>query len=383
MPGVYIHIPFCRQACHYCNFHFTVSLKHKQDFLQCLHEEIRLRQDFLAPYAEKTKNNKLLIDTLYFGGGTPSILKVSELIGILRQIYEFFELRSGAEVTLEANPDDLTIEKLMALRQTSVNRLSVGIQSFQYADLQYLNRIHSPAQAKQSIKNAYKTGFKNISVDLIYGTPTLDNDKWRDNLHTITDLAVPHVSAYCLTVEPKTTLSVFIKRGQTEQVNEDHACDQFEIMIDLLVKSGYEHYEISNFGKQGYFSKHNLSYWQGIPYLGLGPSAHSYNGKTRQWNISNTTEYISRIKKGLIPCEKEKITARKAFNEYIMTSLRTQWGCSKDKINREFGSRFLKHFEKEASSHLENGLLIDNQDNIKLSGKGKLLADKIASDLFA
>ncbi len=382
MPGVYIHIPFCRQACHYCNFHFSASLKYKDDFLKCLLKEIKLQKDFLEPFAEKTKDNKLLLDTLYFGGGTPSILKVSELIMILRRIYEFFKLKPGAEVTLEANPDDLTMEKLMAVRQTPVNRLSIGIQSFQYADLKYLNRPHSPAQAIQSIKNAYKAGFENISADLIYGIPTLNNDKWQENLLTLINLEVPHISAYCLTVEPKTPLNIFIKRGQAEQVNENHAGDQFEMMIKILEKHRYEHYEISNFGKPGYFSKHNLSYWKNIPYLGLGPSAHSYNSKIRQWNVNNTKEYISRIEKNILPCEKETISTQKGFNEYIMTSLRTYWGCNKNKINREFGSKFLKHLEKEASSHLKNGLLIEENDNIKLSAKGKLLADKIASDLF-
>jgi len=382
MAGVYIHIPFCRQACHYCNFHFTVSLKKKENFIKCLLREIELQKDYLSPFTDKTKDNKLLIDTLYFGGGTPSILGVAELIIILRRINEFFELKPEAEVTLEANPDDLTIEKLLALKQTAVNRLSIGVQSFQYPDLKYLNRLHSPVQAMQSIKNAFKAGFENMSVDLIYGTPTLSHDKWQENIQTLVDLEVPHISPYCLTVEDKTALSVFIKRGRLEPVDDNHAGVQFEMMVDILEKSGYEHYEISNFGKEGFFSKHNLSYWQGVPYLGLGPSAHSYNGNTRQWNVSNTSEYIDLIEKGEVTFEKETITTQTSYNEYIMTSLRTQWGCSKAKIHRDYGGDFLSHFEKGAASYLKDGFLLENGDNVVLTGKGKLFADGIASGLF-
>ena len=383
MAGIYIHIPFCRQACYYCNFHYSVSLKNKDEFINCLLEEIKLQKDFLEPFTEKTKNNKLLIDTLYFGGGTPSILEVSELIKILKQINEYYELKEDAEVTLEANPDDLTIEKLLAIKQTSVNRLSIGIQSFEYPELKYLNRLHSPAQSLQSIKNAYKAGFENISADLIYGIPTLTHEKWQENLETLANYNVHHISPYCLTVEPKTPLNVFIKRQQAENVDENHASEQFEMMIDILEKHGYEHYEISNFGKPGYFSKHNLSYWEETPYLGLGPSAHSYNCKIRQWNVRNTSEYINNIKKGHVPCEKEPISTKTGFNEYIMTSLRTQWGCNKNKISKQFGQPLLEHFNKESSSYIKNGSLMEKGDYVILTNKGKLLADKIASDLFA
>lgn len=383
MAGVYIHIPFCRQACHYCNFHFTVSIKKKEDFLNCLHKEIELQKDYLAPFSEKTKDNKLLLDTLYFGGGTPSILRVTELIKTLRRTNEFYALKNGAEVTVEANPDDMTVEKLLALKQTPVNRLSIGVQSFYYSDLKYLNRFHSPAQATQSIKNAYKAGFENISVDLIYGTPTLSNEMWRENLLTLIELGVPHISPYCLTVEDKTALDVFIKRGQLEAVDENHAGEQFEMMMDILEKNGYEHYEISNFGKKGFFSKHNLSYWQGITYLGLGPSAHSFNGKSRQWNINNTSEYVKSIESGTIPCTIETISEQTGFNEYIMTSLRTKWGCNKTKIKKDYGSEFLDHFERESANYIKEGFLIENGDNVLLTRKGKLLADRIVSDLFA
>ena len=382
MAGVYIHIPFCRQACHYCNFHFTVSLKNKNAFIDALLTEIELQKDYLEPFAEKSKDGRLLIDTLYIGGGTPSILKVVELIRIFRRLNEFFDLKPGAEITIEANPDDLTNEKLLALRQTAVNRLSIGVQSFHYPDLKYLNRYHSPAQAIQSIKNAYIAGFENISVDLIYGTPTLDNKKWLENLQTLVELDVPHISPYCLTVEEKTALNVFIKRGQHESVDENQAGEQFEMMVEFLEKNGYELYEISNFGKSGFFSKHNLSYWLGMPYLGLGPSAHSFNGKSRQWNINNTSQYICQIEKGIVPFEKELITVQSSFNEYIMTSLRTKWGCSKNKISSDYGSKYLRHFEKEVASYLKDGFLVENGDSVVLTGKGKLFADRIASNLF-
>ncbi len=382
MAGIYVHIPFCRQACYYCNFHFSTSLKNRDNFLRCLLKEISLQKDFLAPFTKKTKDNKLLIDTLYFGGGTPSMLKISELIKIIKHLNRYFELKPGAEVTLEANPDDLTLEKLMAIKKTIINRLSIGIQSFQYPDLKYLNRLHSPAQAIQSIENSYKAGLENISVDLIYGIPSLDNEKWRENLLTVANLEVPHLSVYCLTVEPKTALSVFINRGQADDVNENFISEQFSMMTDILQNYGYDHYEISNFGKPGYFSAHNLSYWQGKPYLGAGPSAHSFNFKYRQWNINNTAKYIEQVEKGIIPCEKEVITKQKGFNEYIMTSLRTKWGCNKNEILMQYGHEYLLHFEEQSLLLLQNGLLIEKGDDVMISGYGKLFADKIASELF-
>lgn len=383
MPGVYIHIPFCRQPCHYCNFHYSTSIKNKSDFISSLINEIEFQKDYLSSVSKKSKNDKHLIDTLYFGGGTPSILNIPEMVMLVEKLNEYFELVHDAEVTLEANPDDLTVEYLEALRkQTPVNRLSIGIQSFRDDDLKYLNRIHSSTQALQSIKNGYKAGFKNISADLIYGIPGLTNNKWKKNLLALVNLKVPHISTYCLTIEPKTALNVFIKRGDKEGVDDKQACEQFDIMADILPKYGYEHYEISNYGKPGYFSNHNISYWQNIPYLGLGPSAHSYNGTYRQWNTPNTSKYIEQIKQGNIPFEKEHISTEKAYNEYIMTSLRTQWGCNKNDINKIFGNMFLNHFIKESLPYLEKKLLVEKKDNITLTRKGKLLADKITSDLF-
>ncbi len=381
MAGIYIHIPFCKNACHYCNFHFSTSFKFKDMFLDCLLKEIELQKNFLNNFAEKTNSSKRLIDTLYFGGGTPGVLKTEEIKIIIDSLNQFFDFVPDAEITLEANPEDLSFNKILQLKQSGINRLSIGIQSFQHNDLKYLNRVHSPETAICAINNAFKAGFENISVDLIYGIPDLSNKKWEENLLKLIELQVPHISPYCLTIEPKTPLNVFIKKGKTSGVNEKTANEHFKLMLALLKKYNYLHYEISNFGKPGYLSKHNINYWERGPYLGLGPSAHSFDKTCRYWNISNTEQYIKQITKGKVPFEKENINIKDTYNEYVMLSLRTMWGCSISQI-KKFDDKFLTHFNAKSDYYITNGMLVKNNDQVKLSDSGKFFADKIACDLF-
>ena len=379
MPGIYIHIPFCRQACHYCNFHFSVSQKRRPEFVQALKKEISLQKDFL-----KTGNKgKVLLDTLYFGGGTPSLLQISELNEILSELFKFYELSPDTEVTLEANPDDLSAEKLAVLRDTPVNRLSIGIQSFYEADLKYMNRSHNAEQAEKVLHDAKKAGFKNITADLIYGTPGMSDKQWIENIMKLITRDIPHISAYSLTVEKKTALEVFIRKGKAAPVDEEQSARQFEILCEITTKYGYEHYEISNFGKPGFFSRHNLSYWSGVPYLGLGPSAHSYSDGLRRWNVANTCAYIDKLQNGqLPPFEQEHLDKDQQYNEYVMTALRTMWGVEKKLVKNRFGEDYFNRMKQSAGKHLNSGMLEETQSHLKITQKGRFFADGIASDLF-
>ncbi len=380
MAGIYIHLPYCRQACSYCNFHFSVSHRTRTDFINALCMEIELQRTFFD--SVNINGEKPLLKTLYFGGGTPSTLTIGELMKVFSKLDECFALDALDEITLEANPDDLTHEYLLALRQTHVNRLSIGIQSFQLADLAYMNRIHSPAQAFQSLKNAHRAGFDNISIDLIYGTPTMQDGAWRENLEYILDAGIPHVSAYALTVENKTPLEYLIRKGRQAPVMDEHIARHFEIMLEMLHSKGYLHYEISNFALPGHFSKHNLSYWQGIPYLGIGPSAHSYKDNQRFWNIANTSAYIDSIKKGELPQASEDLAEKQTFNEYVMTSLRTMWGCDMDIVAARWGNTRVNAIKKTAKKYIDKGLLQEKNCHLVLTDNGKLFADGIAADLF-
>lgn len=381
MAGIYIHIPFCKQACHYCDFHFSTSLKNKPSFLKALQKEVILRKDFFD-------NDKPQIDTIYLGGGTPSMLSVSELMSIFETLFREFRINSKAEITLEANPDDLTKERTQALKETPVNRLSIGVQSFYDDDLQLMNRVHSGQEALNIIKFAQDSGFDNLSIDLIYGIPTLTNKKWEHNLRTTFDLDVKHISAYCLTVEPKTALAKFVAAGKIKDVNEQQSSEQFEKMLEEMSANHFQQYEISNFCKDQFYSRHNSNYWLKEKYLGLGPSAHSYNGLMRQWNVSNNAAYIRAVERlektgeDNDLSEKEMLTVNQRFNEYIMTSLRTIWGTDLTYIRQHFGESFLTHTFKEAKNYLNLNQLIQKDDKLFLSDKGKLVADKIASDLF-
>ena len=324
MAGIYIHIPFCKQACHYCNFHFTTSVRHKNELVAALLKEIELQQEY---FGQET------VETIYFGGGTPSLLQIEDLILEIDKIRSIYTVAENAEITLETNPDDITEEKLIRWKEVGINRLSIGIQSFFEEDLQWMNRAHNVQQAIDNLQLA-KNYFDNITIDLIYGTPLLTNEKWKQNVDTAIAFSVPHLSCYALTVEPKTPLQKMINSGKAEDVDPYKQSEQFLLLMQWLEEAGYEHYEISNFAKPGFCSRHNSSYWQGRKYLGIGPSAHSFDGSSRQWNVSNNTSYIESISKGIIPFEKEILTPVQKMNEYIMTSLRTSEGLNLDKVDK-------------------------------------------------
>jgi oxygen-independent coproporphyrinogen-3 oxidase len=373
MAGIYIHIPFCKQACHYCDFHFSTSLKYKKELLQCIHQEIKLQKLYLE---------NQVVETIYFGGGTPSLLSASEISKIIDIIYQNFEVSKNPEITLEANPDDLGIEKLKELKNTTVNRLSIGVQSFFDEDLKWMNRAHEANEAETAIKRAQDYGLDNITIDLIYGYPLLSDQKWKHNIQKTLDLDIPHVSSYSLTVEPKTALASFINNRKQKPLDEAQSAAQFQFLMEELTQKGFEHYEISNFAKPNQYAKHNTNYWRGINYLGIGPSAHSFNGQSRQWNVANNAKYIHELELKKVPATLEILTLENKFNEYVMTSLRTQWGVDLAKIALDFGSDYKKHLLAFADEHIATNLLAFADEKLTLTTKGKLFADRIAADLF-
>lgn len=368
MAGIYIHIPFCKQACHYCNFHFSISLHYKNELLSALLKETELQKEYLT--GER-------IETIYFGGGTPSLLSIENLKTQMEAISEFFPVDGGAEITLETNPDDISAEKLEGWKAIGINRLSIGIQSFWEEDLAWMNRAHNAQQAITGLQLAIRE-FENITIDLIYGTPFLTNDSWKQNVETAISLGIPHLSCYALTVEEKTPLSKLIREHKKENINPEKQSEQFLLLMQWMEEAGYEHYEISNFAKPGFRSRHNSSYWQGKKYVGLGPSAHSFNGISRQWNISNNSLYIESIGKGIIPFSKEDLTATQQLNEYIMTSLRTSEGLYLSKFEENIKSKLLKASKK----YRDAGLMKEEKGFLILTKEGKLWADGIAAALF-
>lgn len=372
MAGIYIHIPFCKQACFYCDFHFSTSLKKKDELIGCLIKEIEIRKDEL---------DNATIETIYFGGGTPSILSTQEINRLIEAVYSNFKVVDHPEITLEANPDDLSEDKIIELSKSAINRLSIGVQSFFEHDLKLMNRAHNSLEAKASIALATQY-FKNISVDLIYGIPDCTNEQWRENIQTALSFNVPHISSYALTVEPKTALASFIKKGIIKNVNDEKAEEQFLILIDELEKADFVHYETSNFGKKGFFSKNNTAYWQGKSYLGIGPSAHSFDGKQRSWNVRNNAKYIKSIQQNLLPLERETLSNTDRYNEYIMTGLRTIWGISLKKVFTDFGNTYLQYLEKQSKKYIDQELLYIENGILRTTQKGKFLSDGIASDLF-
>lgn len=374
MAGIYLHIPFCKQACHYCNFHFSTSLRHKDAMLLAILQELELRKDYLA---DKT------IETVYFGGGTPSLLSAEEILTIFDKIRSYYRLSKDLEVTLEANPDDLSKEYLAALKTTPVNRLSIGLQSFVSKDLEFMNRAHNAHEAKQCLLNAQAAGFNNITIDLIYGTPTLSHEDWLNNLQTVFDLGIPHLSCYALTVEPKTALAHFVKTGKVKDVEEEHTAQQFELLLEQIAKNGYEQYEISNFCKPPSYAKHNSNYWKSVHYVGIGPSAHSFNGHSRQWNIANNAKYIKSLEQKQLNFELEELSKTEQFNEYVMTTLRTKWGANLAVIEQKWGIEVAGQFEKQASEYCREGFMQLAGKQYILTTKGKLIADNIMADLFS
>ncbi|WP_029331896.1 radical SAM family heme chaperone HemW [Gillisia marina] len=372
MSSLYIHIPFCKQACHYCDFHFSTSIRKKGELVNMLCEEIRLRKNELPGKQ---------LDTIYFGGGTPSLLSSEELKLIFDAISVNFELREDVEITLEANPDDLTLENLKTFKDAGINRLSIGVQSFFEEDLQLMNRAHNAKEALESIQMA-KQFFENISIDLIYGIPGMSKERWKANIQTALSLELPHFSCYALTIEPNTALKKMIEKGKVKPVDDEAARAHFDILTTILKEEGFVHYEFSNYGKPGYFSENNTAYWFGKPYLGIGPSAHSFDGKYRKWNISNNTLYIKSIEKGELSLEQEELSVTDRYNEYVMTRLRTMWGIDIDEVEERFGITYKTHLLNEASKEIELGLLVLNEEILTATQKGKFLSDGIASNLF-
>ena len=372
MAGIYIHIPFCKKACHYCNFHFSTSLKYKNELLDALLKEISL-----------TPGKKdAVIETIYFGGGTPSILELDEIKKILSKLGREFRISPEAEITLEANPDDITPEKAAAWLEAGINRLSIGIQSFREKDLKWMNRSHTADQAKSAILDIKKGGFSNYSIDLIFGTPGLSTEAWEANIDEALLLGIPHLSCYALTVEPKTALDKMIALQKKESPDPDLQAEQYLLLMDRLMEAGYEHYEISSFALPGMESHHNRSYWLGKPYFGFGPAAHSFDGLTRKWNIAHNIDYIKSVAAGKIPCETETLSKVQQLNEYIMTSLRTSGGMNLEYISRNWNEMTTLSLEKKAESYSKSGKISRSGNSLILTREGKLFADGIASDLF-
>jgi len=371
MSGIYLHIPFCKQACHYCDFHFSTSLKKKTELVEALCSELVLRKNELPG----------TVETIYFGGGTPSLLTRDELELIFKTIYNNYPVAEPVEVTLEANPDDLTEEIVKQLADSPINRLSIGIQSFFEEDLKLMNRAHNGQEAEKCLTLATKY-FENISLDLIYGVPGMTNERWKQNIEKALSFGIPHISSYALTVEPKTALETFIKKGIIPPVDDALAEKHFFTLIDMLTQKDFVHYELSNFGKEGFFSKNNTAYWQGKSYLGIGPSAHSYKGNTRSWNVRNNTLYVKSIGKGKLPSETETLTTTDRYNEYIMTGLRTIWGVSVNRVEKEFGNKYKDYLLQQSQKHLDEHLLYLDGDTLLVTKKGKFLSDGLASDLF-
>ncbi|WP_051209867.1 radical SAM family heme chaperone HemW [Gelidibacter mesophilus] len=383
--GIYIHIPFCKQACHYCDFHFSTSLNKKDELVNALAKELVLRKD-------EFKNK--YVATIYFGGGTPSLLAIEELKFLIDEVYKNYNVSEKPEITIEANPDDLISEpdslsaaEMLPLtifkdyKTIGINRLSIGIQSFYEEDLKLMNRAHNSEEAKKCLEEATKH-FDNISIDLIYSIPGMSNERWIDNIETALAFDIPHISSYALTVEPKTALATFIKKGIIKNVDDDLAQEQFHILIEKLEGAGFIHYELSNFGKEGYFSRNNSAYWQGIPYLGIGPSAHSFDGKHRGWNVRNNSKYIKSLDKNIVPIETETLSINDRYNEYIMTGLRTIWGVSLEKVAQEFGESYKTYLLAQSEKHIMEHLLYLDDGKLLVTKKGKFLSDGIASDLF-
>ncbi len=372
LAGIYIHIPFCKQACYYCDFHFSTSLKNRNTVLEAIQYEIYLQKDYL---------NNESIDSIYFGGGTPSLLEERELSQIIEQLYKHFQIGENIEITLEANPDDLDLQKIKSIRRLGINRLSIGIQSFHDPHLQFMNRAHNSIEAQYCVSNAIENGINDISIDLIYGIPSEDHSIWQADISKALEFPINHISAYCLTIEPKTVFGKRVSKQRMMPIDDEFAAEQFEVLIDQLSKSEFEQYEISNFCRGGHYSKHNSSYWQQRKYLGIGPSAHSFDGLNRQFNIANNTHYVRAINDHKIPCTVESLSATQKANEYLLITLRTKWGSELYHLTNIFPG-WINLFEREINQMTKSGYLTIKDNTIFLSAKGKLIADEITLKLF-
>lgn len=373
MASIYIHIPYCKQKCTYCNFHFRTAQNDKIEMLKSIKKEIELRKFYL---------NGATISSIYFGGGTPSILNKEEIESIIQTIYHHFTIDINAEITLECNPDDLDKKMLTDLKEIGINRLSIGIQSFDDDDLKFMNRSHNAKEALECIHLAKEAEFNNITIDLIYGLPNQSNEKWKQNLKQMLDLNIQHFSAYALTVEPKTVLKHLIDKQKVIPLDNKITVEHFNTLAQIATENDFIHYEISNFGKQGFFSNHNTAYWKNQHYLGVGPSAHSFNGTSRQWNLASNKQYIEMVNANNAYFEIEQLSNTQQYNEYIFTALRTMWGVELDYIKTQFGATAHQYFEKQVSNWVNQGKIKQLENNYTLTSRGKLYADAISSDLF-
>ena len=373
MAGLYIHIPFCKQACHYCDFHFSTSLRSKTSMLPAIAQELQLQQAYLA---------QAPVTSIYLGGGTPSLLTSTELAGLLEAASRHFALYEGLEITLEANPDDITLDKLRAWKQIGINRLSIGIQSFHDAVLRRMNRAHTSREALASVALALQVGFDNLSIDLMYATPGLSLAMWEADLTKAMALRPMHIAAYCLTIEKNTAFGRWHQQGKLQAVAEEAAAQQFNMLVDVLLAHNYEHYEVSNFCQPGCYAQHNTNYWKQGSYLGVGPGAHSYNGTTRQHNVRHNLRYIASIEQGVVPCTVETLSRQDHINEYLMTSLRTQWGCDLARLQQQYGHDLRQAATTYIEQLVTRRLATFQGSHLVLTHAGKLLADKIAADLF-
>lgn len=373
MAGIYLHIPFCKQACHYCDFHFSTNLEKQNDMVDAIATELILQKGYLAEEPLKT---------IYLGGGTPSILSISQLEKLLNTIAENFSVKSDAEITLEANPDDLTPQKLGSLKKAGINRLSIGIQSFDNYVLKFLNRVHDSHTAISTFNQAREAGFDNISIDLIYAIPDQSDSTWRSNIQQAVDLQPDHISSYSLTIEEKTVFGRWHKKGKLTAIDDESSARQLETLMEVLGHNGYDQYEISNFSKPGFISKHNSSYWKRERYLGVGPGAHSYDGASRQYNVSNNHEYLRNLQLNKIPYTLESLSREDKINDFLLTSLRTSWGTDLSILRSEMNYDLLELHKAYIEKLLSQGFIRIENDFLILTNKGKLLADKISSDLF-
>lgn len=376
MPGIYIHIPFCKQRCNYCNFHFSTQLQHTASFIDALKVEMALQRHYLPPGSVKT---------LYVGGGTPSILTPGQVRDIFSSLEATLEvdIRNMEEVTFEVNPDDISEAYLRELKDAGVKRLSIGIQSFKEADLRFMHRAHTMEQSQYAIEAAVSSGFDNVSIDLIYGIPGLSHEEWVAHIEKAVRFGITHISAYALTVEPRTLLEQQVRHQKVPPLDEEQAAVQFELLVRTLAAHGYEQYEISNFALPGHYAIHNTNYWKKEWYLGLGPSAHSFNGSSRQWNIANNALYSgSLLQRGELQHETEQLTEADNWNEYVMTGIRTMWGLDLQYMNAHFRESFLEQLMKDIVPLQEKGWLESTPERIVLTMEGKLYADRIAGMLF-
>ena len=373
MAGIYIHIPFCRKACYYCNFHFSTSFKTKEEMIQAMVRELEMQSGYLEGQE---------IETIYFGGGTPSALPVEDIRLLLDSIRRLYHVSHAPEITLEANPDDITAASVAIWKENGINRLSIGIQAFQDELLKAWNRSHDAGQADRAIALAQEAGIGNITADLIYGGPGLSNEDWILNIQRLIDSGIPHISSYALTVESGTALFHQIEKGKSTSPDDDQANRQYAILQEMLAANGFLQYEVSNFAKEGFESRHNRSYWSGAHYLGIGPSSHSFNGISRQWNVANNVRYIQSIADGVIPSEREELTEAQRYNELVMTGLRTSRGIDMQRVHA-LGEEYLEYLEANVIEHVNNGQVVKNElGNWVLKPEYLFFADGIAADLF-